>query len=74
MESKGREEKREGRVRSEAGTVRSQRRNRIFTPYIEKPPIQSFYREDMAAAETMDGQRHNFKVKMNRPGPEEERV
>lgn len=74
MESKGREEKREGRVRSEAGTVRSQRRNRIFTLYVEKYPDESFYREDMAAMETMDDQRNNFKVKMNRPGPEEERV
>lgn len=26
----------------------------------------------MAATETMDDQRNNFKVKMNRPGPEEE--
>lgn len=74
MESKGREEKREGGVRSEAGTVRSQRRNRIFTLYIEKHPTESFYREDTAAVETMDDQRNNFKVKMNRPGPEEERV
>lgn len=40
----------------------------------KKHSIQSFYREKVAAAETMDDHRNNLRVEVNRPGPEEERV